>query len=225
LTGITLRYKEFETRRLKEHKNKKRGDENMGNLSDIVSISLAEKEKEPRKPGSQIAALEIEAKELEITAKKLEILEKQANLQDLQERLAERELKRETKRQRCVTNGATLKSLAANEAAAQTRCNHKKGGNGANGVVGGKGDSPDYAVLQHTFANGDMWVRCLRCGKTWKPPLRDIYDTTEAYLADVASYQAAINFQTKNTPSSSCQFRFSDNGAYYREVTRDATLR
>jgi hypothetical protein len=204
----------------------------MGNLSDIVGgnvnnqgytegMSIPEK----KKPGSQIAALEIEAKELEITAKKLEILEKQANLQDLQERLAERELKRETKRQRCVTNGATLKSLAANEAAAQKRCNHKKGGNGANGVVGGKGDSPDYAVLQHTFANGDMWVRCLRCGKTWKPPLRDIYDTDEAYLADVASYQAAINFQTKNTPSSSCQFRFSDNGAYYREVTRDATLR
>ena len=199
----------------------------MTTLNDIAGgNSPEETQDQPTKASKlQIAALEFEAKKLDIEAKKLEVLEKQANLQDLQERLAERELKRETKRQRSLTNGQTLKQLSANDRAMQKRCNHKKGGNGAQGVVGGQGDDSQYAVLKHTFANGDMWVRCLRCGKTWKPVLRKDFPTDELYLAAVAEYQAAINFQTRNVPSGSCQFRFSDNGDYYREVTANSTLR
>jgi hypothetical protein len=174
---------------------------------------------------AEIEALELESKKLELEAKKLEILEKQANLQDLQERLAERELKRETKRQRSLTNGQTLKQLASNDLAAQKRCNHRKGGNGAHGVVGGMGDDSQYAVLKHTFCNGDMWVRCLRCGKTWKPPIREHFDSEADYLKESVAYETAINFQTRNVPSGSVTFRFSDNGKYYREVTANSTLR
>ena len=174
---------------------------------------------------TETEALDLEAKQLEIKAKQLEIKEREANLQDIEERLAERELKRETKRQRSLTNGATLKQLALNDTAAQKRCNHRKGGNGAAGVVGGQGDDSQYAVLKHTFANGDMWIRCLRCGKTWKPPVKENFKTEQEFLAAVAQYEAAINFQTRNVASGSCQFRFSDNGAYYRQVTASSTLR
>ena len=160
----------------------------------------------------ELHSLELETKRLETERLKLEVLEKQANLQDLQERLAERELKRETKRQRSRTNGETLKQLALNDTAAQRRCNHRKGGNGAEGVIGGKGDDSQYAILKHTFANGDMWIRCLRCGKTWKPPVRSQYSSDELYLRAVAEYEAAVQFQTRNVPSASVQFRFSDNG-------------
>ncbi len=173
----------------------------------------------------EIEALELEAAKLALTSKQLEIKEKQANLQDLEERLAERELKRENKRQRSLTNGATLNQLAANDTAAQKRCNHRKGGNGAQGVVGGQGDDSQYAVLKHTFANGDMWIRCLRCGKTWKPPVQTNFKTEPEFLAAVAAYEAAVNFQTRNVASGSCQFRFSDNGKYYREITASSTLR
>jgi len=201
----------------------------MTNLTEIAGANSPEEQGQEQTVTKaskfQIAALEIESKKLELEAKKLEILEKQANLQDLQERLAERELKRENKRQRSVINGHTLKQLAANDKAMQKRCNHKKGGNGAQGVVGGQGDDSQYAVLKHTFANGDMWVRCLRCGKTWKPVTKEQFDTVELYLAAVAEYQAAINFQTRNVASGSCQFRFSDNGEYYRKVTENSTLR
>ena len=177
------------------------------------------------KSQEDLAAIELEIKRVDLETKKLEMLERQANLQDIKERLDERELKRETKRQRSLTNGATLSQLAHENEAAQKRCNHRKGGNGAAGVIAGQGDDSNYAVLKHTFANGDMWVRCLRCGKTWKPPVRDQYKTEEAYLAAVAQYEAAINFQTRNVPSGAVQFRFSDNGAYYRKVTASTNLR
>lgn len=170
-------------------------------------------------------SIDQEIKNIELELKKLERREKEANLQDLEERLAERELKRETKRQRSITNGETLKQLARGDEAAQKRCNHKKGGNGANGVIGGQGDDSQYAVLKHIFANGDMWIRCLRCGKSWKPPINTFYKTTELYLKAVAEYEAAVNFQTRNTTSGSIQFRFSDNGDYYRQVTASSTLR
>jgi hypothetical protein len=171
------------------------------------------------------AEIEAEIKALELESKRLAVMEQKLNLEDIQQRLDERQLKRETIRSTSLTNGATLKQLAQNELAVQKRCNHKKGGNGVAGIIGGQGDSPDYAVIKHTFCNGDMWVRCQRCGKTWKPPLLSQYKTVEEYNAASAQYETAKEFQTKNTSSSSTQFRFSDNGAYYREVTKDSNLR
>lgn len=172
-----------------------------------------------------VAEMEEELKRLELEAKRLEVEEKKANLQDLKERLGERELRREDKLQRSINNGQTLRQLAANDAASQHRCNHKKGGNGAHGVILGQGDDSNYAVFKHTFANGDMWVSCLRCGKTWKPPIRSRYETEEAYIDAYTEYKTALAFQTRNAPSSGVQYRFSDNGASFREAMADTTLR
>lgn len=174
---------------------------------------------------AKIDAAKAELLQLELESKRLEVLEKKANLEDLNERLAERQLKREAIKATSVTNGATLKALAEEDQKVQKRCNHRKGGNGASGIIGGQGDSLDYAVIKHTMLNSDMWVRCQRCGKTWKPPVRNMYASDELYLAAVADYETAKHFPTKNSPSSSYQFRFSDNGAYFREVTKNTTLR
>jgi hypothetical protein len=199
-------------------------------MSDLENIAVPEKKEKVSAKAAQAAqdelvALQLETARLEKEAKQLEIKERTAHLQDLEEQLANRELQREAKRQRSITNGATINQLAAIDAANQKRCNHRKGGNGAQGVVGGQGDDSQYAVMKHTFANGDMWVRCLRCGKTWKPPVRTEFSTEEDFVTAVVNYQTAVNFQTRNVPSASVQFRFSDNGAYYREVTKNANLR
>ena len=161
----------------------------------------------------------------------LEMRKAEAELQDLEERLAEREMKRETKRQRSVINGNTLRQIAQNEKAAQERCNHKKGGNGADGIVGGQGDDAQYAVAKHRMPNGDVWVRCLRCGKTWKPPIKSDFtdkngkfDNT-GYTAAQKVYTEAVAFQTRNQTSGSVVFQFSDGGEYYRETTKSTTLR
>lgn len=163
---------------------------------------------------AQIAQLQLESARLEIEYKK-------ANLQDMAERLAERNLKRETVGQRAKINGATIKQLAHNRELVQARCNHRKGGNGAVGVIAGQGDDSQYAVLKHIMANGDTWVRCLRCGKWWIPPMKDSFETTEGYLGAVAEYQAALNFQTRNSTSSSVMFKWGDNGEFYRQQMKN----
>lgn len=185
---------------------------------------MSEKKAEEVKKPQSVEEMEIEIKALELEAKRLEVKERKANVQDLEERLAERELKRENKRQRSVTNGATLKQLAVGEKAAQDRCSHKKGGNGHEALAHGGNDN-QYAVIKHQFCNGDVWVRCLRCGKTWKPPIEEDYSTKEAYLKAYVEYQTALSFETRNITSRSTMFKFSDGGQYYRQITRDTTLR
>lgn len=170
-------------------------------------------------------------KSYEQKMKELEMRKAEAELQDLEERLAERELKRENKRQRSVTNGATLRQISANDKIAQDRCNHKKGGNGAEGIIGGQGDDSQYAVLKHRMPNGDVWVRCLRCGKTWKPPVKSEFTSKSgelnqaAYATAQSVYADAVAFQTRNVTSGSIQFRYSDGGEFFREVTKDSNLR
>lgn len=181
----------------------------------------------------QLAEIELEIKKLELETKKLEILEKNANLTDIKERLAERELKREVRRQTSITNGATLSSLKQSDIATQKRCNHRKGGDGLQGIVGGRGTDSQYAIMKHTFSHGDTWIRCLRCGKTWKPPILKTFQilgrtdvkAQELYVAAVAEYQGAMNFQTNNKESSSVVFKFSDNGDDMRERLEATTLR
>lgn len=198
-----------------------------------------------------VEEMELEIKQLELKAKQLEVQEREANLQDMKERLDEREMKREQRFQRSKTNGDTLRQIEADTAKAQKRCNHKKGGTGQDGVVAGQGDSPQHSVIKHTFLNGDVWVRCLRCGKTWKPPIEEnfyfdekgaqvlpewgqhgeLYPpkrgklNQEKYVAALMEYQAAVQFQTLNKPSSSYVFQYSDGGKFYRQITNNATLR
>jgi hypothetical protein len=176
-------------------------------------------------PKQDTAAMEAEIKYLELEEKRLEVQFKRANLQDMDERLKERELKREDKRQKSITNGQTLKALAEGTLQAQLRCNHHKGGDGAEGVIGGRGNSPQYAVLKHKFANGDMWVRCLRCGKTWKPPVKSEHKTDATYNSAMTEYRTALEFPTQNKSSAGVVFGFSDGGEFYREVTKNANLR
>lgn len=172
--------------------------------------------------------VEAEIKLLELAAKRLELKEREANLQDIEERLSERMLKRENHRQKAITNGQTIKILNAEKATQQKRCNHRKGGNGAAGVVGGQGNNEQYAVLKHQFVNGDVWISCLRCHKTWKPPLKDSYTqqypTAKNYEEALTEYERAKNFNTLNSPSSGVIMQFSDGGEHYRQVTKDVTL-
>ncbi len=184
--------------------------------------------------------MEAEMRSLALESARLEVLEKKANLQDVQERLAERELKRESIRERGRVNQRTLDQTAVIEKQRQATCTHRKGGNGLPDFLGGRGQDPQYAVIKHTMLNGDTWVRCMRCGKTWKPPVRrSFYFNTvgertsmergtfsqHKYDAAMVEWREAVHFQTKNSTSSSYMFRFSDGGEYSREILEATTLR
>ena len=82
-------------------------------------------------------------------------------------------------------NGDTIRMQMKHESRSlikQRQCNHKKGGDGQMAYVNGQGNSPQYAVLKHRVNNGDFWIRCMRCGKCWKPPIEADYKTKEEYL-------------------------------------------
>jgi len=169
---------------------------------------IAPKAPAPQKAIADMSAAEVNAelasKELEI--KRLELLEREANLQDLQERLAERQLKRRSREGKFRDHGANLKQAAINRRAKQELCNHRKGGDGANGVIGGQGDDMQYAILRHVMGNGDIWVRCLRCGKTWKYPLASQYSTKAEYELALAEYRSMLKVQTRNHTSGTHTF-------------------
>lgn len=171
------------------------------------------------------AAHEEALRQIQIENAKLSIELQRAQLEDYRDRKDDLAIKKENKTQDATTRGQALKSLAEADRQIQRRCNHKKGGNGMSGVVGGRGDSVHYAVIKHTFCHGDEWIRCLRCGKTWKPPLERSFKTRDEFYEALAQYKAAKEFQTLNSPSSSYLFGFSDHGANMREILEPSTLR
>lgn len=192
----------------------------------VVASAKTEAQTDEEAHRLNMQKMEAELKAIELENAKLEAELKKANLVDTRERLADRELKREALRQEAYTKGATIKKTKENEERQQSICNHKKGGNGAQGIVGGQGDDSQYAVLKHRFANGDVWVRCLRCGKTWKPPVKSQFVGDQSgYERAVATYREALNFQTRNIPSAGVIFQYSDAGEYYREQTANSNLR
>jgi hypothetical protein len=195
-------------------------------------------------PKKSLSALELQKLEheanlqrLELESKQLELQFKKLQFQDLQEQVDDRVMKRSNKTDRSRINGRTIASLNRNDLIIQKRCNHRKGGQGANGVIAGQGDDNQYAVRKHIFSNGDMWVDCLRCHKTWKPVMRHWFEldqqgnqrskeeVDQLYLKTVAEYEAAVNFPTRNQTSGSVVFKWGDDGKFYREQMRYTNLR
>lgn len=110
--------------------------------------------------------------------------------------------------QKYKANGQTLKDVAASQKVRTERCNHRKGGDGLAAISGGRGDTNEFAVIKHKFANGDIWVNCLRCNKKWKPGSE--------------GYAEALMFPTRNKTSAGVQFGWSDGGAHYREAIKNS---
>ena len=203
-------------------------------MSDETKVTP--KEAEPQKQtaaemDAEIKAAELALKRINLKNAELEMELKHAQLQDAREQLDSRKVKREDKESKIRANGQNLKQDRMRKNANQGVCNHRKGGDGAAGVVGGKGTDAQYAVMKHVFANGDTWVRCLRCGKTWKPPLKKRFKSDEAYKDAIAVYMEAVNFPTRNHTSSSQQFEWgysedrSQGGKeFYREVMEAVNL-
>lgn len=181
---------------------------------------MAEETKKPQ----TIEEMEIEIKKLELEARQLEVEERRDQVND-------RKNKRENKLLEAQTKGSALKSIAQGEAQAQKRCSHKKGGNGLQALVKG-GNDAQYAVIKHVFHNGDTWVRCLRCAKTWKPPIESDYIDPQTGKLNQAlfdraesEYQRALEFDTRNGTSGGVMFKYSDGGQFARETMAHTTLR
>ena len=98
----------------------------------------------------------------------------------------------------------------------QSKCNHKKGGiwTRKDGKLTFRSAcSNQYSVMKHQHMNGDIWVRCLRCGRQWKPPIRADFRDERFFYRALEEYETAVNFETNNTMSTSVQCSFILNGS------------
>lgn len=206
----------------------------------------------------ELIALELEAKRLEVQLKKqqlegmqLEQQERQYNVQDLKARIADRNLREKQVQEDRQSQGRTFAQDEAQDKLRWRICTHKKGG-----VVTPRdlrvlhtgGNKEQYAVIKHQMINGDIWVLCLRCAKTWKPPVekdfffdekgrvvapQDGSFNREKFEQAQFDYLQAVNFNTNNSMSTSVQCRFTelkDGKSYdaadkYRELVSSSNLR
>jgi hypothetical protein len=204
----------------------------------------------------ELAALELSIKKAQLADLELQRQEREYNMKDLKQRLSEREVKELQKKEDREAQGRTFATQAAADAQRQRVCTHKKGGIVSPRdfkVLNTGGNGQQYAILKHQMINGDLWIRCLRCGKTWVPPMKEkfYFDAkgrqapatgaqagkfdAEKYNQAYVDYQQACAFETNNSTSASVQCRFSryneetdewvDASQEYRKTVINTNLR
>lgn len=197
--------------------------------------------------------LEVQTKRLALESQQLEIEERKYHIKDLKAKIADRDLQEKQLSEDRASQGRVIAAQDAADAHAFSVCTHRKGGMASPrnlNVLRTGGNAAQYAVIKHQMINGDIWVRCLRCGKTWAPPVeknfffnekgrqvapQDGTFSTERFERAVEEYKRATMFETNNSMSTSVQCRFSyydpetkktfDGADKYRENIASTTLR
>jgi hypothetical protein len=174
----------------------------------------------------RLAEVELKIKEAQLE-RELKMLKK-ADLenQELDFKLQQLTARKETNESELRVRAVGLESSNAEERVAYTVCNHLKGGSMRNYP---KGDGRDgYSIFRHRLSSGDMFIRCLRCGKEWLPPVKPVADSpdfkdsrgkfdegkyrraAQLYKMKMEDYKTALSFTTDNTDSGGPRFQFRD---------------
>lgn len=201
---------------------------------------------------AEIKRMEYEIKKQELAEIGLRRRERELALRDLEQRVGAADLKDLQRQNDRAAQGNTFSQQDREDASRWKQCTHKKGGIATTRDVrvlttGGNGEQ--YAVIKHQMINGDIWVRCLRCGHTWKPPLekffyfragkvvapKDGVFNEAAFEKAGQEYLRALSFETRNSMSGSIQCRFTrlnpdtkrveDASDIYRDHVGTSTLR
>lgn len=149
------------------------------------------------------------------------------DLQDIKERLDERQNKRDTKTQNYLAKGRELEKTKRQQALSESHCRHQKGGMGDHpgGLL--NGDDSKFALIKHILPTNELYVRCQRCGKTWKPVIREDFVAgsagDEQFAEAKTAYKWAISANTDNKTSSSITFQYTseDNNITARKFVHD----
>ena len=203
---------------------------------------------------TKLMQLQIAKQQLE--AQSLELEERKYSIKDLKARLADRDIKEKQAKEDREFQGQTFAQEEATDQWRFSICSHKKGGMASPQnlkVLSQGGNAAQFAVMKHQMINGDIWVRCLRCGRTWNPPVEKnfFFDKNNKSVAPadgvfgkarfdkaVEDYKRATMFETNNSMSTSVQCRFGkvitdsdgnlhrvDGAEQYRENIASSTLR
>ena len=197
--------------------------------------------------------MELEISRQRLEAAGLEIEERKYHIKDLKAKLADRELADKQIKEDREQQGRTFAQMEATDLYRFSICTHRKGG-----LVGPRdsrvlstgGNGAQMAVIKHQMINGDIWVRCLRCGKTWSPPVEKNFFFNKngrvvapvdgefdriKFEKSVEDYKRATMYETNNSMSASVQCRFTtfdpeskkmvDAADLYRESIASTNLR
>jgi hypothetical protein len=194
--------------------------------------------KEPKKTATELINSKLEdltKDEIELRITYIRAMAEEAKLEDTKNNLDDRRNKLNMRREKLIANGRELTKTARDQELVQNICVHRKGGRG--GVPGGllKGTDVNYSLIKHILPQNEMWIRCSRCGKTWKPVFRENYavglEGDALFNTAKEAYKWAVDANTDNQTSSSITFTHTsadDNKsakAFVREVMKDVTLR
>jgi hypothetical protein len=132
-------------------------------------------------------------------------------------------------RDKYTSRGRELRKTDHDQARQQAACSHRKGGRGIEALIKG-GNAPDYCFLKHLLPWNEWFIRCMRCGKTWKPPHKEDYniqtaDGKEAFEKAKTEYKWAMECPTDNIPSTGITFQWDDDGQFAHETVKDTNLR
>ena len=218
-------------------------------------IDSPESTEEAKAKASELVTklMDVLTKRLALEAQTLELQERKYHIQDLKSKIEDREIKDKQVEEDRAAQGRVIAMQDAADVHAFSVCSHRKGGMASPRnlrVLREGGNAAQYAVIKHQMINGDIWVRCLRCGKTWNPPVENnfFFDKTgkrvapkdgefnkAKYEAAIEEYKRATMFETNNSMSTSVQCRFSyfdketgktyDGADKYRENIASTTLR
>jgi len=197
--------------------------------------------------------MELEIKRQALAAQQLEIEERKYHIKDLKAKIADRDIREKQVQEDREQQGRTIAQQEATDSYRFSVCTHRKGGMASPRdvrVLSTGGNAAQYAVMKHQMINGDIWVRCLRCGKTWAPPVQKNFYFNEQgrrvapqdgifnlakFQSAVEDYKKATMFETNNSMSTSVQCRFTrfdpelgrevDAADVYRDNLASTTLR
>jgi len=179
----------------------------------------------------QLIEMQLQIAKAQLEELTLTKVEKGLHIQELRSTIADRETRQRQAQMDREAQGRTFAQSAAADKFKQGMCTHKKGGivsarNLQALSTGGNGNQ--YSVIKHQMINGDLWVRCQRCAKTWAPPLKvNFFFRTDdrgnkvavapadgtfdqvAFDFAVREYEEAKRFNTNNSTSGSVQCRFT----------------
>lgn len=196
-------------------------------MTDVKNVPIQSVDEQIKQAELAAKLLELEIKKQALEAQALEIEERKYHIVDLKARLADREIVDKQAKEDREQQGRTFAQQDATDLYRYSICTHKKGGLVSprdQRVLTTGGNAAQYAVMKHQMINGDIWVRCLRCGKTWCPPVEKnfFFDAKNRLVAPkdgvfnqarfdraVDEYKRAMMFETNNSMSTSVQCRFS----------------
>lgn len=150
--------------------------------------------------------------------------------QDLVKRQTEQmKMKDAQNRDKFYSRGQELRKTDKDQQKHQDQCSHRKAGRGIEGLQKG-GNSADYAIIRHILPTNELWQRCLRCAKTWRPPHVQDFDVNTvggkaAYEEAKRVYKEATSWPTDNTTSSGITFNWDDGGQFAHDTMKGTTLR